>query len=173
MLSERKLIKVSENANLIVFFRGLYYLCAMKDYTITLAQAADRTHYGTVVRLLKQLTTRSITFTEMDYNRLVLASNSHLLLLQCDNTVVGMVTVGIYPAPTGNKAWIEDVVIDVEYRGCGFGRKLLTHAIERAKLWGADTIMLTSNPSRIAANELYRSLGFEQKETNVYKMNLV
>ena len=172
MLSERNLVKASENANLIVFFRGLRYLCAMKDYTIILAQATDRTHYEAVVRLLKQLTTRSITFTEADYNHLVLTPNSHLLLLQCDNTVVGMVTIGIYPAPTGNKAWIEDVVIDVEYRGCGLGRKLLTHAIESARLWGADSIMLTSNPSRIIANELYRSLCFEQKETNVYKMNL-
>lgn len=83
-----------------------------------------------------------------------------------------MVTVGIYPAPTGNKAWIEDVVLDTEYRGLGLGKELLTHAIKQASTWGADTVMLTSNPSRIAANKLYRSIGFEQKETNVYKMNL-
>lgn len=31
---------------------------------------------------------------------------------------------------------------------------------------------LTSMPSRVEANELYQSLGFEQRETNVYKMSL-
>ena len=28
---------------------------------------------------------------------------------------------------------------------------------------------LTSNPSRIAANQLYQTLGFERYETNLYK----
>ena len=30
--------------------------------------------------------------------------------------------------------------------------------------------MLTSRPSRVVANQLYQSLGFEKRETNVYKM---
>ena len=144
----------------------------MKDYAIISAQVADSTHYAAIVHLLQQLTTRPITFSQSDYEQLILSTNSHLLLMQCDNKIVGMVTVGIYPAPTGNKAWIEDVVIDTEYRGLGLGKELLTHAIKQASTWGADTVMLTSNPSRIAANKLYRSIGFEQKETNVYKKNL-
>ena len=32
--------------------------------------------------------------------------------------------------------------------------------------------MLTSNSKRVAANGLYRSLGFEMKDTNVYRMDL-
>jgi hypothetical protein len=32
--------------------------------------------------------------------------------------------------------------------------------------------MLTSNPKRIAANKLYQAMGFERKETNVYRMKL-
>ena len=144
----------------------------MKSYIIISAQAVDPTHYEAIVRLLKQLTTRPIAFSQSDYEHLILSTNNHLLLLQYNNTIVGMATIAIYFSPTGSKAWIEDVVIDKEHRGCGLGKKLLTHAIEQAKTWGAATIMLTSNPSRIAANELYRSIGFEQKETNVYKMNL-
>ena len=31
---------------------------------------------------------------------------------------------------------------------------------------------LTSMPSRVEANALYQALGFEQRDTNVYKMNL-
>ena len=144
----------------------------MKSYIILSAQAVDPAHYEAIVRLLKQLTTRPIAFSQSDYEHLILSTNNHLLLLQYTNTIVGMATIAIYSSPTGSKAWIEDVVIDKEHRGCGLGKKLLTHAIGQAKTWGATTIMLTSNPSRIAANELYRSIGFEQKETNVYKMNL-
>ena len=32
------------------------------------------------------------------------------------------------------------------------------------------TLMLTSNPKRVAANKLYQAMGFERKETNVYRM---
>jgi ribosomal protein S18 acetylase RimI-like enzyme len=41
-------------------------------------------------------------------------------------------------------------------------------AIERAKRAGAEGIELTSRPSRAAANEMYRTMGFVQRETNVY-----
>ena len=81
-----------------------------------------------------------------------------------------MLTVGIYKSPTGTKAWIEDVVVDGSYRGQGLGRLLVEHAIAFSKSLGADSLMLTSNPSRIAANKLYQSLNFTQKETNVYRM---
>lgn len=49
---------------------------------------------------------------------------------------------------------------------------LVAHAIDFCRQHQVDTLMLTSNPKRIAANALYRSLGFEQKETNVYRMVL-
>lgn len=32
--------------------------------------------------------------------------------------------------------------------------------------------MLTSRPSRVAANRLYRHMGFGSKETNVYKIEV-
>ncbi len=86
--------------------------------------------------------------------------------------MAGMLTVGIYVSPTGSKAWIEDVVIDEALRGYGLGRVLVEHAIDFCKREGIDTVYLTSNPKRIAANGLYQSVGFERKETNMYKMNL-
>lgn len=129
-------------------------------------------HYGAVVHLLSQLTSRSITFTEDDYRRLLESPHSHLFLLLDGDAVVGMLTVGIYLSPTGSKAWIEDVVVDMACRGRGLGKRLVTHAVEYCRQQGVDTLMLTSNPKRVAANALYRSLGFEPKETNVYRMKL-
>ena len=83
-----------------------------------------------------------------------------------------MLTVGNYFSPTGRKAWIEDVVVDSSMRGKGYGAMLVNHAIDYVRTLTPCTLMLTSNPSRIAANELYRTRGFEPKHTNVYKMSL-
>ena len=130
------------------------------------------THYEGVCRLLKQLTTRHIDFTPEKYQALIESPCSHLFLLLCDNHVAGMITVGIYLSPTGSKAWIEDVVVAEDFRGHGFGRMLVAHAITDLKQKGVETLMLTSNPKRIAANTLYRSMGFERKETNLYKLVL-
>jgi ribosomal protein S18 acetylase RimI-like enzyme len=46
----------------------------------------------------------------------------------------------------------------------------VAHAIEFTKSKGIPLLMLTSNPKRIAANKLYQAMGFERKETNVYRM---
>ena len=132
-----------------------------------------QSHYQAVVRLLGQLTTRSISFSEADYRALIASSNNPLFLLEDDGGVIGMLTVGVYLSPTGSKAWIEDVVVDDMFRGRGLGRKLVAHAIDYCKSQNINTLMLTSNPKRVAANALYQSLGFERKETNVYKMNLL
>lgn len=133
----------------------------------------DQSHYEDVVRLLGQLTSRTISFSEADYRVLVASSNNPFFLLLDDGRVIGMLTVGVYLSPTGGKAWIEDVVVDKMFRGRGLGRKLVAHAIEYCKSQGINTLMLTSNPKRVAANALYQSLGFERKETNVYKMDLL
>ena len=49
------------------------------------------------------------------------------------------------------------------------GKSLMRHAMEQAKKLGAKTLDLTSRPSREAANKLYQSLGFETRQTNVYR----
>lgn len=132
----------------------------------------EESHYEAVILLLSQLTSRPIAFTEHNYRELIAAPHSHLFLLYRGDSVVGMLTVGIYFSPTGSKAWIEDVVVDEASRGLGLGRMLVAYAIDYCRQQQVSTLMLTSNPKRIAANALYRSLGFEQKETNVYRMVL-
>ena len=144
----------------------------MANTRIITPTAFDAAHYGAVCSLLAQLTTRSIAFTPDNYAGLVTSDNSKLFLMLNDDEVVGMLTLGMYASPTGTKAWIEDVVVDTSMRGCGLGRKLVQHAIDYGKERGIDTVYLTSNPKRVAANALYQSLGFERKETNMYKMNL-
>jgi len=86
--------------------------------------------------------------------------------------ILGSLTLAMFLIPTGRRAWIEDVVVDDAARGKGVGRLLNDVAIEKAKAAGAKTVDLTSRPSREAANRLYQRIGFEQRETNVYRFNL-
>ena len=124
-------------------------------------------------KFLGQLLSEPIRFTEADFKELLASGNSHLFLLIDDVAIAGMATVGIYRSPSGSKAWIEDVVVDEAYRGMGLGRLLTRHVIDFAKSQQADLLMLTSSPKRITANNLYQSIGFEQKETNVYRMKFL
>ena len=78
----------------------------------------------------------------------------------------------MFPIPTGSRAWIEDVVVDSTARGKGVGEALNREALKVAKEKGAVTVDLTSRPSREAANRLYQRIGFEKRDTNVYRFDL-
>lgn len=121
--------------------------------------------------LLSQLSVSPAPFTADNLQAIVSSPDSHLFLIENEGAVCGMLTLGCYHSPTGHKLWIEDVVVDASMRGRSFGRRLVEHAIGFSKQIGG-TLMLTSRPSRIAANSLYQSMGFESKETNVYKMKV-
>jgi ribosomal protein S18 acetylase RimI-like enzyme len=86
--------------------------------------------------------------------------------------IVGSLTLATFPIPTGTRAWIEDVVVDDAARGAGVGAALTRAALDRARDVGATRVDLTSRPSREAANRLYQRLGFEPRETNVYRFVL-
>ena len=123
-------------------------------------------------RFLDQLTTNPTVLTESMFQQLLESENSHLFFIMKDEQIAGMLTVGIYHSPTGGKAWIEDVVVDETFRGQGLSKLLVAHAIEFVKSQQIPSLMLTSNPKRIAANKLYQAMGFERKETNVYRMKI-
>ena len=119
-------------------------------------------YHEAMQRFLDQLTTNPMTLTESMFRQLVESTNSHLFFLIKDEQIAGMLTVGIYYSPTGGKAWIEDVVVDEAFRGQGLSKLLVAHAIEFTKSQQIPSLMLTSNPKRIAANKLYQKMGFER-----------
>jgi ribosomal protein S18 acetylase RimI-like enzyme len=86
--------------------------------------------------------------------------------------IIGSLTLAMFRIPTGLRAWIEDVIVDGSQRGQGTGEALTRRALEVAKEAGATTVDLTSRPSREAANRLYQRIGFERRETNVYRYSL-
>ena len=129
--------------------------------------------YQFVCKMTKQLTEGKKTPSEEEFLSILQSPNSHLFVLHdADENPAGMTTVGVYRTATGSKAWIEDVTVDEKYRGRGYGKKIVEHAIDFIRQAGIGEISLTSNASRIVANNLYQKMGFELYETNVYKMNL-
>src|ERR1700758_686861 len=105
----------------------------------------------------------------------MVASPATTLFVARDGTggeIVGMLTLILVRIPTGVRAWIEDVVVAEEARGMGCGEALSRAALEAASGAGARTVDLTSRPSRDAANRLYQRLGFEPRETNVYRYDM-
>ena len=143
----------------------------MAAYNIEQVAQFDSALIAPIADMLAQLTAREYPFGEQELRAIVEDSASQLFVMRDDKRIMGMLTLGHYTSPTGRKVWVEDVVVSAEYRSEGLGRKLINHAIEycRENL-SPCTLMLTSNPARVAANELYRTSGFEPKQTNVYKM---
>ena len=144
-----------------------------ENYTIDAVKQYNAELILPIADMLAQLTGREERFGEEELRAIIENPASQLFIMRDDEQVIGMLTLGRYTSPTGTKAWVEDVVVHKEYRGKDLGRKLINHAIDYCRQHYAPcTLMLTSNPMRVAANALYRSSGFEPKHTNVYKMTI-
>ena len=120
-------------------------------------------------RLVPQLSSSSPVPREAELAEIVASPATVLLVAREGHAIVGSLTLVLFRIPTGVRAWIEDVVVDESVRGRGVGEALSREALRRATAAGARTVDLTSRPSREAANRLYRRLGFELRETNVYR----
>ncbi len=124
-------------------------------------------------RLLPQLSRCARPLTPETLGRLVTNPATRLALLRDEQShISGMATLCLCTSPTGCKAWVEDVVVDETCRRRGYACQLLLFLRNEAKLRGAKSLNLTSRPEREAANLLYWKLGFEQRDTNVYRMSL-
>lgn len=134
------------------------------------ARALDAELIDAVARLVAQLSSSAPAPDAQRLREIVESPASRLLLAREESgEIVGMLTVALFPIPTGVRAWIEDVVVDEAARGRGIAAALSEQALALAAAQGARTVELTSRPDREAANRLYARLGFRRRETNVYR----
>ena len=121
--------------------------------------------------LMKELNAE-LKVTALQQQRSVAAPGTRIFIAENDEKhIVGCATLCVFESPTGRKASVEDVVVLPAYRGQGIGRTLLQRIIDFAKNKLAPIdLRLTSNPARTEAIALYKALGFEKRETNVYRM---
>lgn len=145
----------------------------MDGVRIEVAQTASGELLAAMAALLPQLSSSAAPLDAPALERLLGSPAVRLLLARDEaGAVIGMLTLALFPIPTGTRAWIEDVVVDVRARGRGVAAALTARALELAAGEGARTVDLTSRPDRETANRLYARLGFRRRETNVYRYEL-
>lgn len=98
--------------------------------------------------------------------------NVHIFVIRTDGHIVATGTLCMKHTLEFAIADIESVVVSSKYRGSGYGKELMVAMIKTAKDLKVHHIQLTSNPKRVAANQLYQNLGFDRYETNCYKMGM-
>ena len=119
--------------------------------------------------LMHELSATSFCNEELLKNALNDA-NVHVCVIRDEGCIVATGTLCIKHTLEFTIADIESVVVSSKCRGRGYGKELMTAMVEAAKKMNVHHIQLTSNPARVAANQLYQDLGFERYETNCYKL---
>ena len=127
-----------------------------------------------LARLLPQL---NASLTVPDRKRLerILADPAVTLLVARDgDDIVGTATVIVYTTPFWIKARLDEVVVDETARGKGVGEALVNACLTVGRERGAQVAELQSGrgPARVVANRLYRRMGFELRDSNLYRITL-
>jgi ribosomal protein S18 acetylase RimI-like enzyme len=135
-------------------------------------QQVDEVVLTSVNRLLPQLSNSAKPIDVTQLKKLAESECTRLYFAKEGTEVLGMLSLVVFPIPTGIKAWIEDVVVDERARGKGIGKALMEKALVEAGSLGSKSIDLTSRPTRVAANELYQAIGYQKRETNVYRYKI-
>lgn len=139
------------------------------------ATVVDDTLIEAFARLIPQLSSSNPAPDRNALTAMVDSKDVYVLLARDtdnDGFIVGSLTLATFRIPTGLRAWIEDVVVDENIRRSGSATALTLHALNLAKSLGIKTVDLTSRPSREAANALYQKLGFQLRQSNLYRFDV-
>ncbi|WP_432075611.1 N-acetyltransferase family protein [Streptomyces wuyuanensis] len=139
---------------------------------VAVVREANDESVAAFARLLPQLSSTADVLDHVAVRRLLSCDANTVLMARVEGSVVGMLTLVVFPLPSGLRARIEDVVVDEAARGLGVGGALTEEALRLAEAAGARTVDLTSRPSRAAANRLYERLGFEARGSKIYRFVL-
>jgi ribosomal protein S18 acetylase RimI-like enzyme len=134
--------------------------------------AADDDTVDALLRLLPQVSRRGPDVTRDRIERVLAHAGTSVIVARVDGQIVGSATLVRLLTLVGQFGHVEEVVVDESARGQGIGTALLAALIDLARHDGLDFVELTSRSAREAANRLYRSIGFERRETNVYRLML-
>lgn len=121
--------------------------------------------------LLPQLTSDAQPHTASSLRGVIDSGTSVFVALDGER-IVGTVLLVLVTILAGRKAWIEDVIVDQEYRGHGVAGRLMETAEEVCRNFGAMYVSLTSSPERNSARKMYERRGYELYDTGVYRLKL-
>jgi len=122
-----------------------------------------------IKKLIFQLDPNAVADEQNIYKAML---NGYVSKIEKEGKLVGL--GWIFPRQTllRKQAVVEDMIVDEKYRGKGYGENILLDLIRWAKSQGVEVVELTTNPRRVAANSLYKKIGFKLHETNHYLLNL-
>lgn len=140
---------------------------------IEAATAATSELLEALSRLLPQLNPDLPALTQERLDRVVNDPATTLLIARGDEdeTIIATASVLVYTTPAHVKARIEDVVVDDSVRGKGVGKELVLRCVEVARESGAEIVELQSARWRQVANKLYPKIGFELRDSNLYRIS--
>lgn len=119
--------------------------------------------------LFKQL---SANKKQLSIGEILDAKNTTIAYCMINNTVAGFALMANYKVISGNKGWIEDVVVDKQHRGKGIGQKLIELLIETGQKNQMSEILLFTETEKKSAIRLYTKLGFKEKESQMFNLKL-
>ena len=119
--------------------------------------------------LLGQLTLNYKILSLEDISKIISSGSSILIVSKHDNKICAIVCLSILKTLTSKKCQIEDLVVNSNYRNKGIASRLIDYCINYCLENNIKYIDLTSNPKRIAANNLYKKKNFLIRETNIYR----
>lgn len=93
------------------------------------------------------------------------------VVAEVGDKVVGylLATKNVDPVLKRNNFWIDYVCVSTNCRGKGIGRELLRKIEEIAKSEDGFYLQLTSSRFRTCARKLYMDLGFEIRESDIFR----
>lgn len=139
------------------------------DVRVEIAREASQELVDAFDRLLPQLSSTANPLDHEAIDRMVRCDTHTVLVARTSDEIVGTLTLVLLPLPSGLRARVEDVVVDSVARGRGVVSLLTQEALRIAQEAGARTVDLTSRPDRAAANRLYERLGFQARQSTVYR----
>ncbi|MBL6669326.1 MAG: GNAT family N-acetyltransferase [Flavobacteriaceae bacterium] len=102
----------------------------------------------------------------------IVGNKNQITMAYCieNDKIIGIASMCIYKVISGNKGWIEDVVVDKNSRGKGIGKKLMQKLLEIGKEKELSEILLFTEDHRTHAIHLYNKLGFQEKESRIFTL---
>ena len=118
----------------------------------------------------------SILNEAFDVNKAHTSSNlAHEYVCEYNNIIVGYFYLldGIDIVLDKKYIYLEYLCVDSRYRGLGISNSIMEFILDFAKKNDVKFIELTSNSKRVVAHELYKKYGFEVRDTNVFRKEIL
>ena len=143
-----------------------------KEFFIEQLTSISSENADAVRNLAKQLGNNYKELSDKDLQEIITSPQSFLFLARHIPTkqVAGMIMAIVYRIPYVKKAYLDDLIVDPQFRAKGIGKALMSHAVNFTKEKGAAYVDFTARPRREESNSLYEKLGFKKRDTNVYRL---